>query len=456
MQSQTTLLSLIFGSLLAGHLLHAASQNTGQPGGLTLRSAVERALSHNPLIRVTAAGQNLAAAQLSEARAGRLPKLEFNETFTNSNNPVYVFGSLLEQGRFTESNFQLGSLNQPGSLSNFRSSLNLRVPLFSRFQISSGIAQAQIRQEQANGEADWVAQQVRMQVIEAYYGLLVAGERRAVAADSVKTAVAEVENIRSKVDMGIAVTSDLLAMEVQLADFRQQLVQAEGDERTALAALNTSLSLSVETPQALAGSLTDRQFQVGSLADLVSTALENRPDFQNAVRQTEIAQRKVQSARGSYWPDLNLFAQVGQSSQNLSNGSADFAVGASLNFDLVDFGRGARIRQSLAASDSARAQQDQTRDRIRMEVVQAFQRFLSSRERLQLASTAVDQAVEALRIVEDRLDVGLTTVTEVLRAQTALLKARFNLSGARYDHYLGYAGILLATGSLLDVNQFSN
>ena len=62
-----------------------------------------------------------------------------------------------------------------------------------------------------------------------------------------------------------------------------------------------------------------------------------------------------------------------------------------------------------------------------------------------------DQAVEALRIVEDRSGVGLTTVTEVLRAQTALLQARLNLLGARYDYTVGFARTLLVTGQLNDV-----
>lgn len=95
-------------------------------------------------------------------------------------------------------------------------------------------------------------------------------------------------------------------------------------------------------------------------------------------------------------------------------------------------------------------------NQVRLEVVQALQGYLTSKQRLELTSAAVDQATEAQRIVQDRLDVGLTTVTEVLRAQTALLRAQLNQLGARYQHYLGYAQVLLASGSLNDVGPFSN
>src|SRR5512139_1025982 len=65
-----------------------------EPVPLTLSSAVDFALQNNPLIRMTRSGQEIADAQLREARAGWFPLLQFSETFTRGNNPVFVFGSL--------------------------------------------------------------------------------------------------------------------------------------------------------------------------------------------------------------------------------------------------------------------------------------------------------------------------------------------------------------------------
>ena len=131
-------------------------------------------------------------------------------------------------------------------------------------------------------------------------------------------------------------------------------------------------------------------------------------------------------------------------------------MGAALTWNILDFGRQSRIEQSIAAIDGARAREDQKTNEIKLEVVRAYQHFVTSREKLKVAAAAVNQASEALRIVQDRNNVGLTTVTEVLRAQTALLQAQINLLGAHYDHYLGFAGTKLASGSLTDVTVFSN
>jgi len=423
--------------------------------GLDLSDAVQRALAQNPLLQATAAGKSAASAGLQEAKSGRLPSLEFSETYSHSNNPVFVFGTLLEQGRFSANNFDPSYLNNPGAISNFRSSVDLKIPIFNRFQVSSNIEKAQIQEDQAEADSEWVRQQIRFNVVQTYYGVLVAEARKEVASEAVRVAEAEVKRMRDRFDEGMVVESDLLAMEVQLAEFRQQLVQSEGNEKTARAALNTVLAQPVATREVLNGQLQGRVFSVPSESELVTMALENRPDYRRSEMEVELVRQDLKATKGQYWPDFNVFGQLGHSTQSFSSGSGDFAVGARLTFKILDFGRGARTDQVSAASEAARAQEQQKANEIQFEVVRAYQSYLTSQERVGVAAAAVDQAEETLRIVNDRHGVGLTTITEVLRAQTALLRARLNLLAARYDYYVGYAQTLLAAGLLTDVSNLT-
>ena len=64
------------------------------------------------------------------------------------------------------------------------------------------------------------------------------------------------------------------------------------------------------------------------------------------------------------------------------------------------------------------------------------------------------QAEAATRIVQDRYDNGLTTITEVLRAQAALVGARLGLLASRYRTITGYAELLRSTGGLLEIDPF--
>ncbi|MFB3905823.1 MAG: TolC family protein [Acidobacteriota bacterium] len=447
----------LFLLMLGGPANLMGQQEAMIPGdALSLQEAAETALATNPLMASFQHARTAAGAQLDEARAGRLPSLQFSETFTNSNNPVFVFGSLLEQGRFGPQNFALDSLNAPGSLSNFRSALSLRLPVFNRSQISGRIAQAEIGEQVADTLAEMTRQQLRFGVVQAYFGVQVAEARKQVSDEAVTSTQAEVDRLRNLFEQGKVVAAELLAMEVQLADFRQQQIQAAGDVLTAYAALNTVLAQPLLTRPELTVQLTDRTFRLPALNELIEQALASRPEYRQAVLETERSRQDLRMARGQYLPDLNLFASFGQSSRDLTGGSADYAVGAGLTFSLLDFGRGARVRQAVAQARAADAQLRRQADQIRLEVVRAYQSFLAAQERVRVAAGAVEQAAESLRIAQDRHGVGLTTVTEVLRAQTAVVKSRMNLLGARYDYYLGYAQSLLAAGRLSDVNAFVN
>ena len=407
-------------------------------------------------MKVTAAGRQLADAQLQEARTGRWPSLQANETFTRSNNPVFVFGTLLEQGRFGPENFAIDSLNHPNAVNNFRSALTLRVPLFDQRQTETRTAQARIAQQEADQQTEMAAQQLRFAVIRTFYGLLLAQARLEVSDEAVKTAETDVKRARDTFESGLVVQSDLLAAEVQLSEFRQQQIQAKGDLVTAMAALNTAIGLPLERPQQPMGALVERSFPTETVEVLTEQALRDRPDYQRAVLSSRASEVRSRGARGEWLPRVDAFVTAGASGRYVAAGSGDFAAGASITFNVFDAGRKARIDQSRAAELIATAQQEELANQIRFEVMRAYHQYVSARERMAVVAQVTAQATETLRMVQDRYHAGLTTITELLRAQTALVRARSDVLAARYEQYVGYANVLLAAGRLKDVGAFGS
>ena len=92
-----------------------------QEVSLTLGEAVSRALAQNASVQAAIAAEQAGQAGLAEARARFLPRVDYIESATRSNNPVFVFGTLLTQEQFTEENFDIEMLNRPDPLSLFRS-----------------------------------------------------------------------------------------------------------------------------------------------------------------------------------------------------------------------------------------------------------------------------------------------------------------------------------------------
>ena len=128
-----------------------------------------------------------------------------------------------------QQNFQLSALNNPDPLSNFRTAITLRQTLFDQLQTYTRVTQARLGQQQADLQKAMVEQQVRFEVIRAYYGVLVAHAKKEVAEEAVKMAESVVKWTRDRFQNGLVVQSDLLAAEVQLAEFRQQQIDADGD-----------------------------------------------------------------------------------------------------------------------------------------------------------------------------------------------------------------------------------
>lgn len=436
------------------HAFSIPPSHAGEPETLTLSAACERALKDNPLVRMTLSGRHIADAQLREARAGWFPLLQFSETFTRGNNPVFVFGSLLEQSRFTQANFDLHALNNPEPLSNFRTALILRQTLFDQLQTYTRVTQARLGQRQADLQKAMVEQQIRFEVIRTYYGVLVAHARKGVTEEAVKMAESDMKRIQDRFKSGLVVESDLLAAEVQLAEFRQQQIDSQGDVAIAYAALNTVLGLPVETLQKVSGELEEKRFETVNQEELVRLALLQRPDYLQAGYNVLSNKEGVAGAKKEYLPRLDIFGNYGLSGNDLSSGSTDYTISASLTFNIFDPGRSARIEKAKAAESMATAGQERLANEIRLEVVRAYQQHISARGRLAVAGQVIEQATETHRIVQNRYREGLTTITEVLRSETALLRSRLNLIAARSDHYVSYAHLLLSTGKLTDIQPF--
>ncbi|MEZ5396636.1 MAG: TolC family protein [Bryobacterales bacterium] len=137
---------------------------------LALEEAARIALESHPALEAASAGVDEASARVRAAQSGYLPKLSWQESYTRSNNPVFAFGSLLNQRRFTESNFAIQSLNNPSSIQNFQSLVRVEQTVWDANRTKNAIRAARLqeelsREQRRGGEAD-----VLLGVVRTYFG----------------------------------------------------------------------------------------------------------------------------------------------------------------------------------------------------------------------------------------------------------------------------------------------
>lgn len=425
------------------------------PPKIDLESAVEKALENNPQTKMTEKGIRIAELKIDEVKLSKKPLVQFSSSVTGGNNPVFVFGSRLEQGRFGASNFAIDSLNHPNPLINFRSQINAQKSIYDQRQTISRIRQAQIGKSQAELQAEFVRQQLSFNVIRTYYGTVLAKEMVKVSDEAIKSAKANSKKAKDMVEVGMTTDADHLAAEVEVANAFQQKLEAENNLFTSNAALNITLGDKPEFEREYTDDLTEKYFPIEDRNELIRIALENRPEYQKAdlAIKTNQEQKKAIINKQKL-PEINAFGNFGYSSPYLANGSTDFTVGVSLTYTLFDAGKKNKLDQATEAESLAELEKENLANQIRIEVIQAEQNFKTARGKILVSISTIAQAEEVLRITKDRYNACLVTFNEVIRAETALTRAKSSLLMARYEYTIAYASVLLATGRLNDVRVF--
>lgn len=421
---------------------------------LTLHDAVEQTLARNPAIAAAEARERMAEAREAEARATRLPRVDVTESVMRGNNPVFVFGSLLEQGEFAARHFDPAFLNAPDALTNYRAALTARFAIFDRFSTTSRARQSRNAAGRAEAELEEARQRMRAEAIARFYGVAVAEERLRIANEIAGMAEADARATRDRFDQGLLVESDALAADVHVANLRKRVIVAEGDRAIAQAALATLLQRPLHETIAIDGTLPILRVDPPPLDTAIANAIANRAPVKLATSAKSDAQLRLAAERASLLPRVDAFGTFGASGGTFGRRDADHTAGVVVTLELFDRARPARVAAARAETEAVSAGETIARDAVTMESIAAWHRLRVASETASVAAAAVEQAQSAARIVRDRYEQGLTTITEHLRAQTALVSARFDLLAARYETVVAHAELLRATGDLHDVESF--
>lgn len=189
---------------------------------LTLADAVRIALEKHPSIEASQARGAAAGTRIEQARGNYLPKVNYSESFARSNNPVFVFSSLLTQHQFTEQNFAIGPLNRPGFLNNFQSVVSVDQVVYDAGQIRHGVRSAELGRKLAAEDERLTRMGVIASVLRSYFGAALARESLAVANEAVKSAEADFQRAEAVRAAGMATDADVLSIRVHLSAMKEQ------------------------------------------------------------------------------------------------------------------------------------------------------------------------------------------------------------------------------------------
>jgi len=418
---------------------------------LTLRQAVDLALHSNPLAVAKDASEKETEARMRAAHSGYLPRLNFSESLQRGNNPVFVFSSLLTQRQFSDANFAIGSLNRPDAMNNYQSQLTVEQVVFDAGQTSRSVEAARFTRRIAGEETRRSHSDIILNVLRAYFGVTLAENNLEVAQQSVDSAQADLERAESIYQSGRSTQADVLAVRVHLAAMREQQIQASNDVAVARAGLNDALGISLDRTFELTTPLeSSAGAPEGTLQEYSRLAVETRPETRQAELAQSLARTQQQIAGIAYWPQVTFQGIVEADTQNLfSKGGANWLTAVTLRWNVCNGGETrARVEQARFAESRAEALRKRADSAIHLEVRTAYLNLRAAAQRVEVASAAVAEAEEAHRIIQNRHQAGLVTVTELLRSEVAWAAVRTRRLAAVYDHRIAAAALEYAAGTL--------
>lgn len=424
---------LVFGAILAANFGFAAEP-------WTLERALEQALAHNPDARLARNRIAVAQAGLEQANAAFWPRVQFQSSYTRTDNPMMVFGSILNQRAYPYPPSSPLNFNDVPDVDDLNARGMVTMPLYAGGRNKAGREAAKANTEAAKQDDEAVRNTLGFEVARAFHTVLKTREFIRAAEAAVNSFQTNVAIANKRLEGGTVLKTDVLDLQVRLAQAREDLVRARNANALAMRALRNLLGIE------------EGDFEVAETAP--SATAPDSGDFSHraelaAARQRErAAEEQARGAKAGYLPRVSAFGSLDYDyGWKFENGGGSYTAGGLLQWDIWDGNlTRAKVREARANLESTREEQRKIRLALDLEVEQARLDLKAANERLVVTQQAVSQAEESASLTRARFEQGAALATQLMDAEMALVGARMRRAEAEADERIALAALRKAVG----------
>jgi outer membrane protein TolC len=406
----------------------------------TLERALNEAFSHNPDARLARNRIAVAQAGLAQANAAFWPHVQFQSSYTRTDNPMMAFGSILNQRAYPYPPSSPLNFNDVPDMDDLNTRGMVTMPLYVGGRNKAGREAAKASAEAARQDDEAVRNTLGFEVARAFHTVLKTREFIRAAEAAVNSFQTNVSIANKRLEGGTLLKTDVLDLEVRLAQAREDLVRARNANALALRALRNLLGIE------------EGDFEVAISAP--SAPAPDSGDFSRraelaAARQRErAAEEQARGAKSGYLPRVSAFGSLDYDyGWKFENGGGSYTAGGLLQWDIWDGNlTRAKVREARANLDSTREEQRKVRLALDLEFEQARLEFKAANERLLVTQQAVSQAAESATLTRARFEQGAALATQLMDAETALVAARVRRADAEADQRIALAALRKAVG----------
>lgn len=413
----------------------------------TLERSILEALDNNWGIKTRKEKIEEASQVREQAKADFFPKLSTSYGYTRLDEakvsaPVPLGGGLVIPGRplNTEDNYL------------WRTSV--RQPVFTGFALLSNYELAKLGVDKSEMEVELAKLDLVLRVKESYFSIITADIAVDVVRMEVESREAHLEVAKNFYEVGIIPINDLLKAEVELANSRQNLVKAQNAAQLTRSSFNNVLARPVNLPVKVEveENLVFKPEFV-NFEKTLEIALKQRPEMRLVDIGLLQVDQQIRLAKSKYYPEVAIQYDYIKEGDHLDVSGSEFhdderwQAMAVFTWTFWEWGKtNSAVREKVSLKRQVLLTKSSLEENIGLEIKRAALELDQAEKNIPSTKKAVEQAEENLRVNQERYKAQVTTMTEVLDAQTLLTQARRNYFGALIEHQVAKARLNRAMG----------
>jgi outer membrane protein TolC len=412
---------------------------------LALKDILSLAKANNPDLLMAMARIERARAILEKSTAPFYPQVNVYTEYVQGDAPSAFLFKTIDQRKLPPNT----DFNNPGWFENYESGVGAGLNLFNggKDTLNREIAKTGVTISKL--ERDSIENQVMATAIGAYYDILAATNFTAVAKESLETTRSQLEIMEVRFRSGGALKTDLLSLQVRMAESEEILVQSRNHQRLSKTALAEILGVE---PDVSFGIIEAQPYAVDIPQDTDSAldvALDHRPELASVREKLRQSKMAVDAARAGHLPQLDFQTRyyVDDPEMRYSSERDNWTAGLYLNWNIFSgFATKGERAEALANLREALAADRKTLLAVKFDVKKAYLNLDEAQQRLKVATSNVKTAEETYHLVKRQYEGGSANITRYLEAELAYSRARMRETTAYFDREKARAQIARAIG----------
>lgn len=403
----------------------------------TLQECIDYALQHNITLQRARLQLQSAKEDVNQSKSALLPSLSASTSHNVGYRPWQ------DAGITTVTN---GTVNTKIDKTSYNGSygLNAQWTVWNGGRNHNQVKLNRLAEEQAELETQVTANSIQEQIAQLYVQILYLTEAVKVSEESLKTSRKNEERGREMVDVGKMSRADLAQLSAQRSTDEYNVVSAQTQVSNYKLQLKQLLEITDgSTFDIVVPATTDEQAlaEVPALMSVYEQALATRPEIQSAEMAVKSSDVSIDIAKAGRMPTVSLSASAGTSTNSLANNGwgdqmkFNFNSGAGVNVSVPIFDQ----RQTRTNVAKARLQRENNLLALQDKQKQLFQTIenywldaTTNQQRFRAAQATVDSEQLSYSLLQEKFNVGLTNIVELMTGKDRLLQAEQNRLQAKY------------------------